>query len=529
MAQKASASKPLKKVSRRIPENRTLPELRSPESELRFVADNAPVLLAHCDREHRYVFVNRAYGERLGLEPGQIVGKHMTEVIGKAAYEALRPQVERVLKGERVEFELVVPYRDIGQRFIHVVYVPDRDHRGEVHGLLAAITDISDRRKTEEALRISDERFILFMRHLPGAAWMKDMEGRYVYVNETAERIFSLPLSAIRGKTDDDVFPPETAAQFRENDRRAIESAKGIQTIEALPHGDGIHYSVVSKFPIFNPEGRPILVGGIAIDITERQRAEQALGEAQRQIQAHAADLERQVAERTARLQDSMAELESFSYSISHDMRAPLRAMQSFAKILTEEYAERLGHQGTEYLGRIVNAASRMDKLILDVLHYSRVNRTDWTVEQIDIEKLIRGIVESQPAFQQPSAKIVLKGPFPKVLGHEAALTQAVSNLLSNAVKFMPSGQIPRINIWAEPRDEFVRIFFEDNGIGIDPEDYDRIFGIFQRLSTKYEGTGIGLSIVRKAAERMGGRVGLESEPGKGSTFWLDLQQAQKK
>src|SRR5688572_14335240 len=152
-------------IRRRIPEGQTPAEpFRSPESELRFVADNAPVLLAHCDREHRYVFVNRAYGERFGLEPKQIVGKHMSEVVGKAAYEALRPQVERVLKGERVEFEMTVPYQNVGQRFMHVVYVPDRDHGGEVHGLLAAIIDISDRRKTEEALRISDERFILFMR-----------------------------------------------------------------------------------------------------------------------------------------------------------------------------------------------------------------------------------------------------------------------------------------------------------------------------------------------------------------------------
>ena len=506
----------------------TLPgePLRSPERELCFVADNAPVLLAHVDRDHRYIFVNRAYAERFGRQPKEIVGRSVTEVLGPEAYEAVRPHIERALTGLRVEFEIVLPYREIGKRFMHVVYVPDRDHKGDVHGLLATISDISDRRKTEEALRVSDERFSLFMRHLPGAAWMKDIEGRYVYVNETAEHLFGIKLGAIRGKTDEEVFPAEVAARFRENDRRAIKSDHGIQTIETLPQADGTHHSMVSKFPIFNPEGKPILVGGIAIDITERHRAEQALAEAQRQIQAHATEMERLVEERTARLQESISELESFSYSISHDMRAPLRAMQSFAKILSEEYGPRIGPEGSEYLKRIVAAAKRMDKLILDVLHYSRVARTDWDLVAVDVEKLIRSIIESFPAFQAPNAEIVLEGRFPKVRGNEAALTQCISNLLSNAVKFVKAGQQPRVQIWSEARDSAERLFFKDNGIGIEPAAHERIFGIFQRLSTQYEGTGIGLSIVRKAAERMGGKVGLHSEPGHGSTFWLELKPA---
>src|SRR6185503_8666760 len=235
------------------PDSTNVP-LRSAESELRFVADNAPVLLAHCDRDHRYVFVNRAYAERFGLEPKDIVGKRIPEVIGAEAYQALVPHIERVLNGERVEFEVAVPYRDIGKRFMHVIYVPDRDHKGNVHGLLAAIADVSDRRQTAEALRFSDDRFTLFMRHLPGAAWMKDTEGRYVYLNETAERVFGIKLAAIRGKTDGEVFSSEIAAQFRENDRRAVDSGKGIQTVEKLPQPDGVHYSVVSKFPIFDPD-----------------------------------------------------------------------------------------------------------------------------------------------------------------------------------------------------------------------------------------------------------------------------------
>jgi signal transduction histidine kinase len=210
-------------------------------------------------------------------------------------------------------------------------------------------------------------------------------------------------------------------------------------------------------------------------------------------------------------------------------MRAPLRAMQSFAKILSEEYSDRLGAQGTEYLDRITGAASRMDKLILDVLHYSRVARADIELGPVDFQKLIHGTIDHYPAFQMPRANILLKPPFPTVLANEAALTQCITNLISNAVKFVKPGEQPRLEIWAQPQGEFVRIFFKDNGVGIEPEFHERIFGMFQRLSTKYEGTGLGLSIVRKAAERMGGKVGLESSPGQGSVFWLQLRPAEKK
>jgi signal transduction histidine kinase len=260
-------------------------------------------------------------------------------------------------------------------------------------------------------------------------------------------------------------------------------------------------------------------------DITERKGAEDALREAHEQLRNRAVHLETLVQQRTARLNEMVADLEAFSYSIVHDMRAPLRAMQGFAQLLAEECGT-LSPSASDYLRRIQNGARRMDRLIQDGLSYTRMMRADLPLSSIDVAGLIRGIIDTYPAFQSPAAVIELEGEFPFVTGNEAALTPCISNLLDNAVKFIASGVGARVRIWAEARNGHVRVFFKDNGIGIPPQAHARIFEIFHRLDPKFEGTGIGLAIVKKCAERLGGTTGLESAPGQGSTFWLDLPKA---
>lgn len=232
--------------------------------------------------------------------------------------------------------------------------------------------------------------------------------------------------------------------------------------------------------------------------------------------------LEDRVSERTRALQETVSELEAFSYSISHDLRAPLRTMQSFAAILGEEFHQQIGPEGNDYVRRIVTAAARMDNLIQDILAYSRVTRLE--IGPVDLDPLVRGIIESYPQFSAKGVSITIRGRLPKVLGHEAALTQCFSNLLSNAVKFVSPGTAPKVRISARRAGRKITVTVNDNGIGIPAEAQDRIFGIFQQLHKSYEGTGIGLAIVRKAVERMNGTVGVTSVPGRGSSFWLQLE-----
>jgi signal transduction histidine kinase len=233
----------------------------------------------------------------------------------------------------------------------------------------------------------------------------------------------------------------------------------------------------------------------------------------------------RELVERTASLQDTISELDSYSYSISHDMRAPLRAMKGYADILLEECRPQLAAEHQSYLHRISSGAQRLDHLIQDVLSYSWLSRSKFKLAATDVDRLTREIIEQYPGMRPPHADVQVEGTLPPVWANEAMLTQCISNLLGNAIKFVETGRLPRVRIRAERLGADARIWFEDNGIGIDPRDQERIFGIFIQVhpSHAYQGTGIGLSIVRRAIDKMGGKVGLESELGQGSRFWIQL------
>jgi signal transduction histidine kinase len=244
-------------------------------------------------------------------------------------------------------------------------------------------------------------------------------------------------------------------------------------------------------------------------------------------LELHAANLESTVEDRTANLREMIAELEHMSYSMIHDMRAPLRAIQGFATLIERFDAERLSPQSRDLFSRVLASATRMDQLITDALNYNRTVRTKLPLGPVETGELIEGIVKSYPEFQADRADIRLEGDFPRVVANSSGLTQCFSNLLGNAVKFVAPGQRPQIKVSAERLGERARIWFEDNGTGIPQEGLGRIFDMFQRMhGPEYEGTGIGLALVRKVTERMGGHVGVESEEGKGSRFWVEFALA---
>jgi PAS domain S-box-containing protein len=236
--------------------------------------------------------------------------------------------------------------------------------------------------------------------------------------------------------------------------------------------------------------------------------------------------LERLVGERTASLREAVTQMEEFSYSVSHDLRAPLRAMQGYAAALLEDYRGKvIDAEGEEYLQRIVSAGQRMDRLTRDVLVYSRIPRTSLQLQAVALDKLVSDIVQQYRQEKTNPAEIIIQTPLLPVIGNESFLAQAISNLVDNAVKFMPPGRIARVKVSTEPHQDKVRFWVEDNGIGIMPEHQKRIWGMFERVhpQTKYDGTGIGLAIVRKTIERMNGTMGVESDGTTGSRFWIQL------
>ncbi len=291
------------------------------------------------------------------------------------------------------------------------------------------------------------------------------------------------------------------------------------------------------RLNIFGPSGnvmlleRPFragtLVSALAVALRSRERQYQVrdlLAEREKAAQR----LEQTVAERTAALRETVAELEAFSYSITHDMRGPLRSIASYSQFLTDDYSDKLDDTGKRFLQRVHNAAVRLDRLIQDVLNYSRLARGDLGIETVDLETLVRSIIAEYPNLQLHQADIAIESPLAAIRANQAALTQCISNLLNNAVKFVRSGEQPKVRVYSAKKDGWVRLSIEDQGIGIEPRYQDQIFGAFNRLHNDkaYEGTGIGLAIVKRAINRMNGNLGVLSEAGKGSTFWLELPSA---
>jgi len=271
----------------------------------------------------------------------------------------------------------------------------------------------------------------------------------------------------------------------------------------------------------------------LQVEIARHIRTARELQEARTTLEAQAGALEKTVNERTAELRESIVDLEAFSYSVAHDLRAPIRAIRGFTEFALELCRQAADPAPIVFLERVIGAAARMDKLIQDLLTLSAVSRERLAFSPVDLDGLVRSLIQERPEFAPPLAEIEIARPLLAVRGHQASLSQSLANLLGNAVKFVAPGVVPRVRVWTEElpapaTTPTVRLWIEDNGIGIPAESQQRIFEIFQRLhpAGEYEGTGIGLAIVRKAIERMGGRVGVWSEPGKGSRFWVELPKA---
>ncbi|SDU03217.1 His Kinase A (phospho-acceptor) domain-containing protein [Verrucomicrobium sp. GAS474] len=251
-----------------------------------------------------------------------------------------------------------------------------------------------------------------------------------------------------------------------------------------------------------------------------------SIREAEIKLQNANQDLEARVAERTASLREAIHQMEQFSYTVSHDLRAPLRAMQGYSSALLEDYAGELNEEARHHLEKIASNAARLDKMIIDVLTFTRISRESPILTEVSLLRTVQDVLEHYPGLKPPQAHVeVVVDAGHLVQANESGLVQALSNLLGNAAKFVAPGVTPRIRVHSERHGEMIRLSIDDNGIGIAPPYQVRLFGMFERVLPKahYEGTGVGLAITRKVIERMGGKVGMESDGEHGSRFWIEL------
>jgi PAS domain S-box-containing protein len=346
--------------------------------------------------------------------------------------------------------------------------------------------------------------------------YMRDLDGRYMVVNQEYERLFHLRREEIVGLTDHDLFPAEIADEFRANDLRAASGGGPVHVEEIAPGADGPHTYITVKFPLLDRAGKPYAVCGISTDITARKRAEE-------QVRQLNAELEQRVQERTAELEATARELDAFAYSVSHDLRAPLRSLHGFSEILLEDYAGNFDHEGRQYLQRIQANVARMGQLIDDLLRLSRATRTGLKRERVDIgaqaSEIIAWLRSTEPGRD---AEVVI-GDALVTIGDSHLIRLALENLLSNAWKFTSKCEHAILTVDAVDQPGGRVFFVRDNGAGFDMRYAGKLFDPFQRLhsATEFEGSGIGLAIVHRILSRHGGRIWAESEPGKGSTFFF--------
>ena len=357
----------------------------------------------------------------------------------------------------------------------------------------------------------------------------KDLNGVITSWNRGAEKLFGYTPEEIIGQSVTILIPAdriEEEPQILARLRRGL-SIEHYETVRCRKDGTRLDISLTVS-PLRDEFGKVMGVSKIARDITSRKRAEAALAEAESELRKRAAALEKTVADRTAELRATNEQLEAFVYSIAHDLRAPLRSMIHFPELLVTEYAAGLNETGQEMLKRIQRAAQFMDKLLVDLLAYGRTARGEMSLAPVPVQRVWKSAF-SQCAreIEQRGAQIETVTPLPVVKAHETTLGQCLTNLLSNALKFVPADIQPRIRFSAEEREGFIRLWVEDNGIGIPANQHERIFKVFERVhGARYPGTGIGLSIVHKGIERMGGNVGVQSAPGGGARFWIELRPA---
>jgi PAS domain S-box-containing protein len=498
-----------------------------PQSYLAAIFESSNDAIIGVDLAGMITSWNHAAEDIFGYKASEVLGRHVTLMLPEERAGEDKEILGRVWSGERVAHHETVRLRRNGSRVnISLTVSPIRNVAGGIVGAAKIARDLTEQKKIKEIAA----QMRLAIEAAPNGMVMVDERGAITMVNSQLERMFGYDRAEMLGRTIEMLLP----GRFREAHPGQRKDYLRSAETRAMGHGrdlfarrkDGTEFPVeVGLNPAATPEGTFVLAA--VIDITARKRMEAELAKVHADLRDHAQTLEATVAERTAHLQQIIAELETVSYSLSHDLRGPLRTIQGFSQIVLADAAARLRPEEKELLAKSIKAANRLDRLIQDVLAYARVSRQKLVLQTVHVEPLVRQIIDEHPEFQPPKAELVIERPLAPVRGHEASLTQVITNLLDNAVKFMPLGRRPRIRIRSEKDGDHVALWFEDNGIGIPREAQTRLFAIFQRVHDEktYPGTGIGLAIVRKAVERMGGTVRVESEPGAGSRFCVRLPQ----
>ena len=496
--------------------------LRESEERYRGVVETQTELICRYRPDTTLTFVNDAYCRYFGRTREELIGAKFIDFVPAVAREAVKRQVASLIENPReisYEHEVLRPGGEIGCNLW--VDSPIRNAEGNVVEFQAAGRDVTQLRRAMEELRQSEERWRLVFDNSAVGILVTDIQGRFFATNAVYERMLGYTKDELRSLTLLEIAHPDDRDIFQGLIGDLLIGRRVQFQIEMRSRRKDGEFIWVSNSisAIHDKCDQPEYLIGVVEDITERRRAEEALNRLN-------SELELRVSERTTALKAKTQELEAFAYSVAHDLRAPLRGIDGYTRLLIEDYQNEVGSEGRNLLLNVISSAERMNTLIDDLLAYSRIEYGTFRAHTLELRPFVESLVAQKKCeLHDDRSEFTLRINAKEMVVDARALGQALGNFLDNAIKFSRSAPAPRIEVGARESDRQWQLWVRDNGIGFDEKYQSHVFEIFRRLhhDEEYEGNGLGLAIARKVIERMGGRVWAESAPGQGSTFVMEI------